>query len=85
MLSEIHNHWKSAEAVRIKCQGVPTVDMDNICYQLEVLCYVLITITEDQLLIYHNDGFRLDGFTVVIDRVIHKIILMFLCKIFFYP
>lgn len=36
MLDVIHNHWKHAEAVRIKCMGVPTVDMKNICSQLEV-------------------------------------------------
>ncbi|XP_078444237.1 CRS2-associated factor 1, mitochondrial-like [Wolffia australiana] len=35
MLNDIHNHWKHAEAVRIKCLGVPTVDMDNVCTQLE--------------------------------------------------
>ncbi|WJX82455.1 hypothetical protein P8452_65209 [Trifolium repens] len=35
MLSEIHNHWKYTEAVRIKCIGVPTVDMKNVCTQLE--------------------------------------------------
>ncbi|KAL5058431.1 hypothetical protein RYX36_030035 [Vicia faba] len=35
MLIEIHNHWKYTEAVRIKCMGVPTVDMKNICAQLE--------------------------------------------------
>lgn len=35
MLDVIHNHWKHAEAVRIKCMGVPTVDMKNICTQLE--------------------------------------------------
>ncbi|KAK6920212.1 RNA-binding, CRM domain [Dillenia turbinata] len=35
MLNDIHNHWKHAEAVRIKCLGVPTVDMKNICTQLE--------------------------------------------------
>lgn len=35
MLSDIHNHWKHAEAVRIKCMGVPTVDMKNVCTQLE--------------------------------------------------
>ncbi|GAU27905.1 hypothetical protein TSUD_159990 [Trifolium subterraneum] len=35
MLSEIHNHWKYTEAVRIKCMGVPTVDMKNVCFQLE--------------------------------------------------
>ncbi|XP_027108201.1 CRS2-associated factor 1, mitochondrial-like [Coffea arabica] len=35
MLNDIHNHWKHAEAVRIKCMGVPTVDMKNICTQLE--------------------------------------------------
>ncbi|GAB4861852.1 hypothetical protein Ancab_037108 [Ancistrocladus abbreviatus] len=35
MLNDIHNHWKHAEAVRIKCMGVPTVDMKNVCTQLE--------------------------------------------------
>ncbi|PIN16223.1 hypothetical protein CDL12_11100 [Handroanthus impetiginosus] len=35
MLNDIHNHWKHTEAVRIKCMGVPTVDMKNICTQLE--------------------------------------------------
>nr|GEW85598.1 CRS2-associated factor 2, mitochondrial [Tanacetum cinerariifolium] len=35
MIDDIHNHWKKAEAVRIKCLGVPTLDMDNICYHLE--------------------------------------------------
>ncbi|XP_057838688.1 CRS2-associated factor 2, mitochondrial isoform X5 [Cryptomeria japonica] len=35
MLVDIHNHWKRAEAVRIKCLGVPTIDMDNVCFHLE--------------------------------------------------
>lgn len=35
MLNDIHNHWRRAEAVRIKCMGVPTVDMKNVCFQLE--------------------------------------------------
>lgn len=35
MLNDIHNHWRDAEAVRIKCLGVPTVDMKNVCIQLE--------------------------------------------------
>ncbi|XP_020255439.1 LOW QUALITY PROTEIN: CRS2-associated factor 1, mitochondrial-like [Asparagus officinalis] len=35
MLNDIHNSWKNAEAVRIKCLGVPTVDMKNVCTQLE--------------------------------------------------
>ncbi|ERM94318.1 CRS2-associated factor 1, mitochondrial [Amborella trichopoda] len=35
MLNDIHNHWKHAEAVRIKCLGVPTIDMKNVCTQLE--------------------------------------------------
>ncbi|KAK1431600.1 hypothetical protein QVD17_08070 [Tagetes erecta] len=35
MLNDIHNNWKQAEAVRIKCMGVPTVDMENVCAQLE--------------------------------------------------
>jgi hypothetical protein len=34
--NDIHNHWRRAEAVRIKCLGVPTLDMDNICFHLEV-------------------------------------------------
>ncbi|KAH9615068.1 hypothetical protein KSS87_010278 [Heliosperma pusillum] len=29
MLDDIHNHWRRAEAVRIKCLGLPTLDMDN--------------------------------------------------------
>lgn len=37
MLSDIHNNWKNCEAVRIKCLGVPTVDMDNVSTQLKVL------------------------------------------------
>ncbi|XP_022757153.1 CRS2-associated factor 1, mitochondrial [Durio zibethinus] len=39
MLNDIHNHWKLAEAVRIKCLGVPTVDMKNVCAQLEDKTY----------------------------------------------
>ncbi|GMN46813.1 hypothetical protein TIFTF001_015988 [Ficus carica] len=35
MLDDIHNHWKRAAAVRIKCLGVPTLDMDNVCFHLE--------------------------------------------------
>lgn len=43
MLDVIHNHWKHAEAVRIKCMGVPTVDMKNICAQLEVFSFFHLT------------------------------------------
>ncbi|KAL2944546.1 CRS2-associated factor 2 mitochondrial [Bienertia sinuspersici] len=35
MLDDIHNHWRRAEAVRIKCLGIPTLDMDNVCFHLE--------------------------------------------------
>ncbi|PIA47952.1 hypothetical protein AQUCO_01400507v1 [Aquilegia coerulea] len=35
MLNDIHNNWKHAEGIRIKCLGVPTVDMKNVCTQLE--------------------------------------------------
>ncbi|KAI8530238.1 hypothetical protein RHMOL_Rhmol11G0040600 [Rhododendron molle] len=41
MLNDIHNHWKHAEAVRIKCMGVPTVDMKNVCTQLEAVRVVV--------------------------------------------
>ena len=45
MLNDIHNHWKHAEAVRIKCLGVCTVDMKNVHTQLEVPCFVEIATT----------------------------------------
>ncbi|KAI3833889.1 hypothetical protein MKX03_012377 [Papaver bracteatum] len=35
ILNDIHNNWKTCEAVRIRCLGVPTVDMKNVCNQLE--------------------------------------------------
>ncbi|KAM1019217.1 hypothetical protein ACFX2I_040632 [Malus domestica] len=35
MLNDVHNHWKFDGAVRIKCIGVPTVDLKNVCNQLE--------------------------------------------------
>ncbi|KAF6166981.1 hypothetical protein GIB67_030674 [Kingdonia uniflora] len=35
LLDDIHNHWRRAEAVRLKCLGVPTLDMDNVCFHLE--------------------------------------------------
>jgi hypothetical protein len=41
MLDDIHNNWKSCEAVRIKCLGIPTVDMENVCHQLEVSMIIL--------------------------------------------
>ena len=28
MLDDIHDHWKRAEAVKIKCLGVPTLDVE---------------------------------------------------------
>ena len=40
MLDVIHKHWKSAEVVRIKCMGVPTIDMKNVCTQLEVYAFL---------------------------------------------
>jgi hypothetical protein len=41
MLNDIHNHWKHGEAVRVKCLGVPTVDMQNVCHELEVASSLL--------------------------------------------
>ncbi|KAI4383616.1 hypothetical protein MLD38_009428 [Melastoma candidum] len=35
MLNDIHNHWRRVEAVRIKCMGLPTINLKNICTQLE--------------------------------------------------
>ncbi|ONK61649.1 uncharacterized protein A4U43_C08F32150 [Asparagus officinalis] len=35
MLEMIHAHWKRQEVCKVRCRGVPTVDMDNVCYHLE--------------------------------------------------
>ncbi|XP_057836964.2 CRS2-associated factor 1, chloroplastic isoform X2 [Cryptomeria japonica] len=35
MLENIHAHWKRRRVCKIKCKGVATVDMDNVCNQLE--------------------------------------------------
>ncbi|CAI8619760.1 unnamed protein product [Vicia faba] len=35
MLDNIHAHWKRRRVCKIKCIGVCTVDMDNVCQQLE--------------------------------------------------
>ncbi|CAN8267890.1 unnamed protein product [Cochlearia groenlandica] len=35
MLNDIYNHWKHGEAVRVKCLGVPTIDMKNVIFHLE--------------------------------------------------
>ncbi|CAJ1932299.1 unnamed protein product [Sphenostylis stenocarpa] len=37
MLDDIHNHLEEGlKPVRIKCLGVPTLDMDHVCFHLEV-------------------------------------------------
>ncbi|OVA13536.1 RNA-binding [Macleaya cordata] len=35
MLELIHAHWKRQRVCKVRCRGVPTVDMDNVCYHLE--------------------------------------------------
>ncbi|KAG1326105.1 CRS2-associated factor 2, chloroplastic [Cocos nucifera] len=35
MLESIHSHWRRQEICKVRCRGVPTVDMDNICHHLE--------------------------------------------------
>lgn len=46
MLDNIHAHWKRRRVCKIKCKGVCTVDMDNVCEQLEVCisCYSVFKI-----------------------------------------
>jgi RNA-binding protein YhbY len=39
MLDNIHAHWKRRRVCKVKCKGVCTVDMDNVCQQLEV-CFL---------------------------------------------
>lgn len=35
MLHLIHTHWKKRPVCKIKCRGVPTLDMDNVCFHVE--------------------------------------------------
>ncbi|CAO2828843.1 unnamed protein product [Amaranthus hypochondriacus] len=35
MLELIQSHWKRRRVCKVKCKGVPTVDMDNVCKCLE--------------------------------------------------
>uniref|UniRef100_A0A5B7BT68 CRM domain-containing protein n=1 Tax=Davidia involucrata TaxID=16924 RepID=A0A5B7BT68_DAVIN len=35
MLELIHTHWKRQPVCKVRCLGVPTVDMNNICRRLE--------------------------------------------------
>jgi|APAra0007618257_1042622.scaffolds.fasta_scaffold02399_7 RNA-binding protein YhbY len=36
MLELIHSHWKRRRVCKVRCKGVPTVDMNNVCRVLEV-------------------------------------------------
>ncbi|TKY58664.1 CRS2-associated factor 2 [Spatholobus suberectus] len=35
MLELIHSHWKRRRVCKIRCLGVPTVDMNNVCHHIE--------------------------------------------------
>ncbi|KAJ0976461.1 hypothetical protein J5N97_018426 [Dioscorea zingiberensis] len=35
MLELVHTHWKRQEICKVRCRGVPTVDMNNVCRHLE--------------------------------------------------
>ncbi|MCO5559091.1 hypothetical protein L7F22_012683 [Adiantum nelumboides] len=35
MLDLVHTHWKRRRVIKVRCLGVPTVDMDNVCFHLE--------------------------------------------------
>ncbi|XP_021748385.1 CRS2-associated factor 1, mitochondrial-like [Chenopodium quinoa] len=54
MLNDIHNHWKDAEAVRIKCMGVPTIDMENVITQLEDKTFGKIIHRQSGLLVLYR-------------------------------
>lgn len=43
MLELVHCHWRRDEICKVRCRGVPTIDMDNICRCLEVFffCFTL--------------------------------------------
>ncbi|CAK7332655.1 unnamed protein product [Dovyalis caffra] len=35
MLELVHTHWKRRRVCKVRCKGIPTVDMDNVCRHLE--------------------------------------------------
>ncbi|OAY34513.1 CRS2-associated factor 2, chloroplastic [Manihot esculenta] len=35
MLELIHSHWRRKPVCKVRCKGIPTVDMDNVCRHLE--------------------------------------------------
>ncbi|GBG69319.1 hypothetical protein CBR_g4016 [Chara braunii] len=35
MVDNVHTHWKRRRVCKIKCKGVPTVDMEGLCKELE--------------------------------------------------
>ncbi|MCO5599568.1 hypothetical protein L7F22_053674 [Adiantum nelumboides] len=35
MLDLVHTHWKRRRVIKVRCLGVPTLDMDNVCFHLE--------------------------------------------------
>lgn len=39
MLELVHTHWKRRRVCKVKCKGVPTIDMDNVCRHLEVFLF----------------------------------------------
>ncbi|KAK4791045.1 hypothetical protein SAY86_031458 [Trapa natans] len=35
MLELVHTHWKRRRVCKVRCRGIPTVDMNNVCHHLE--------------------------------------------------
>ena len=57
MLEMIHCHWRRQEICKVRCRGVPTVDMKNLCYHLEVsilslLLYINVHCAHSHVLTY---------------------------------
>ncbi|XVE98115.1 hypothetical protein REPUB_Repub03eG0077600 [Reevesia pubescens] len=59
MLDNIHAHWKRRRVCKIKCKGVCTVDMNNVCEQLEELVpCVLISFEDEQILMWRGRNWK---------------------------
>lgn len=43
MLELVHSHWRRQPVCKVRCKGVPTIDMNNICYHLEVLVFSVLS------------------------------------------
>lgn len=43
MLELIHTHWRRQPVCKVRCLGVPTIDMNNVCTWIEVVVFAQLS------------------------------------------